>query len=102
MSVKPGARLRSVSCDTEVVVVQAASTDVTLECGGRPMVDIGSDAAPAGAPVEGFDGGSSVGKRYTDAGATIEVLCTKGGTGSLAVDGQALGVKDAKPLPSSD
>ena len=102
MSVKPGARLRSVACDTEVVVVHAGSTEVSLECGGRPMVEIGSDAAPAGAPLEGWDGGSMVGKRYTDTDGSIEVLCTKAGAGSLAVAGQPLELKEAKPLPSSD
>jgi hypothetical protein len=30
------------------------------------------------------------------------LLCTKAGAGSLALDGRALGLKEAKPLPSSD
>ena len=36
-----------------------------------------------------------------EAGA-YELLCVKPGKGSLSVDGVALVVKDAKPLPASD
>ena len=43
-----------------------------------------------------------MGKRFADEGSGIEVLCSKGGAGSLAIDGQALGAKDAKKLPASD
>jgi hypothetical protein len=43
-----------------------------------------------------------VGKRYTDADERFEFLCTKGGKGSLAIDGVLLVVKQAKALPSSD
>jgi hypothetical protein len=43
-----------------------------------------------------------LGKRYVDEAGTIEVLCTKPGDGALALDGQPLEVKSAKPLPSSD
>ena len=42
------------------------------------------------------------GKRYTDAAETMEFLCTKGGAGSISVDGVVLGIKAAKALPSSD
>ena len=41
-------------------------------------------------------------KRFADAESGIEVLATKGGAGSLSLDGQPLALKDAKPLPSSD
>ena len=36
---KPGARLRSVTCATEVVVVKGAG-EVDLRCGGEPMVPV--------------------------------------------------------------
>ena len=43
-----------------------------------------------------------MGKRFADPDTGIEVLATKGGAGSLSLDGQPLALKDAKPLPSSD
>ena len=42
---KPGTRMRSSVCATEVMVVAAPKTEVELTCGGAPMV--GHDAAPA-------------------------------------------------------
>jgi hypothetical protein len=32
----------------------------------------------------------------------LEVLCTKGGKGSLAIGGRPIGAKEAKKLPASD
>lgn len=91
-------------CDTEVVVVKAPTdaASVTLECGGYPMVPI--DEAPPGGLVlnADFAGGTPIGKRYTDEESGIEVLASKGGSGTLAVNGTALPMKGAKPLPSSD
>ena len=43
-----------------------------------------------------------VGKRFTDADGEIEVLISKAGVGTLVCNGAELGLKDAKPLPSSD
>jgi hypothetical protein len=43
-----------------------------------------------------------MGKRYADADATIELLCTKPGEGSLSIGDVPVPTKDAKPLPSSD
>ncbi|KLL95143.1 hypothetical protein NJ76_29595 [Rhodococcus sp. IITR03] len=45
---------------------------------------------------------TALGKRYTDAEGTVELLCTTPGTGALAVDGVPLSLKTAKPLPASD
>jgi hypothetical protein len=100
MELKPGARLRSAVCSTEVVVVRAAP--VELRCGGRPMVmaegagrgDTVRDEAPAQ--------GTLLGKRYADPESGLEVLCTKAGTGLLTLGDAPLLVKDARPLPSSD
>ncbi|WP_231611754.1 hypothetical protein [Rhodococcus sp. CX] len=47
-------------------------------------------------------GGAVMGKRYVDEASGLEVLCTKAGQGRLALDGTALVLKAAKPLPSSD
>ena len=46
--------------------------------------------------------GTQIGKRYVNEAGDLEVLCTKPGEGSLSVDGVALTIKGAKPLPSSD
>ncbi len=43
-----------------------------------------------------------MGKRYVDEAGTIELLCVKPGKGTLALDGAALVLKEAKPLPASD
>jgi hypothetical protein len=99
---KAGSRWRSVVCDTEVVVVKAPAGDVSLECGGHPMVPIDAER-PEGLVLNAeFAGGTPIGKRYADADSGIEVLASKGGSGTLAVDGKAVPMKGAKPLPSSD
>jgi hypothetical protein len=97
-----GLRLKSAVCTTEVMVVVARDPDVVITCGGAPLVELGS-APPAGATIaEGAAGGTQLGKRYVDSAQTLEVLCTKPGAGSLAVGGEPLTLKGAKPLPSSD
>jgi hypothetical protein len=99
---KNGARLRSQVCDTQVIVVRAGTTDGTLTCGGAPMIDLtGTPSADLDLAPEAAEG-TAIGKRYVDEGDTIEVLATKGGAGSLALDGVPLAIKSAKPLPSSD
>ncbi len=98
---RPGARLRSVTCSTEVVVVRAGG-EVDLRCGGQPMVDVSALAATAGEPAPGFDGGTQIGKRYGDEETGVEVLCTKAGSGSISLGDVVLNVQGAKPLPSSD
>jgi hypothetical protein len=47
-------------------------------------------------------GGTQLGKRYADADDDIELLCVKPGTGTLTLNGDALDIKAAKQLPSSD
>jgi len=101
--IKPGTRLRSAVCTTEVMVV-AAQRDAAVElcCGGQPMLDVGTVPTPADTPAPGFSSGTQLGKRYVNEAGTLEVLCTKPGAGSLSADGLALKIKGAKPLPSSD
>lgn len=97
---KPGTRVKSAVCDTEVVVIKAPLTPITLECGGVPM---DSDAVDRGmGPKAGHDGGTLLGKRYADEETGLVLLCTKGGAGTLAADGRPLTQLDAKLLPSSD
>jgi hypothetical protein len=95
---KPGTKLKSAVCDTEVMIIRGS--DAVVECGGTPMVE----QSPAErTPINpAFAQGTRIGKRYVDAAAKIELLCVKPGQGSLSVAGVALQIKDAKPLPSSD
>ena len=46
--------------------------------------------------------GTAMGKRFADDASGLEVLCVKGGAGSLALDGRPLGLREAKKLPASD
>ena len=101
VELKPGTRLRSAACEAEVVVVKAPAGAVELRAGGHPMVPLGEDG-PTGLAPEGGAEGVLLGKRYTDEAGTIELLCTKAGTSSLSIGDEPLGLKDAKPLPSSD
>jgi len=99
---KPGARLRSSVCNTEVMVVLTPSGDVDLRCGGAPMIALGGEPE-AGVSLSGdFSDGTQVGKRYVSEAGDLEVLCTKPGDGSISLGEAALQVKGAKPLPSSD
>ena len=95
---KPGLRLKSTVCSAEVMVVKGAG-DIVLTCGGAPMTAPGEAAGEAAA--DQMDG-CQVGKRYVNADQSLEVLCIKPGQGTLAAGGEALAVKEAKKLPSSD
>jgi len=104
-TVKVGARLKSNVCDTEVMVISydqaCADTSVRISCGGQPMLDA-TAAKTNGSLDPAHAAGTLLGKRYVNAVGKIELLCVKAGKGSLAVNGEALILKDAKPLPSSD
>jgi hypothetical protein len=95
---KPGTKLKSQVCDTEVMVIRAGAG--TIECGGVAMAEGKPDAL--GTLKTDHAGGSLIGKRYVDAANSFELLCVKPGKGSLSVDGVALSIKDSKPLPASD
>lgn len=99
---KAGARLRSVTCETEVVIVRSGGEEIDLCCGGQSMVPIDEAGDVVGAPVAPFDEGTLVGKRYVSEDESLELLCTKPGAGSLSLGDAVLSVKGAKPLPSSD
>jgi len=98
---KPGSRWTSSVCDTEVIVVKGPPDEDELTCGGVTMVAAGEEPA-AGALDDSASEGTLLGKRYVDDGDTMEVLCTKPGTGSLGADEASLQLKEAKPLPASD
>jgi len=97
MALKAGARFKSAVSDTQVMVIKAPPGEFELSCGGKPMVGP-NDASAAGSP----EGETLIGKRYVNADESLELLCTKGGKGALALDGTALEIKQAKQLPSSD
>ena len=95
---KPGTKLKSAVCDTEVMVIKG--NNIVVDCGGKPM----SDTAPASrSEVDAaFAEGCKMGKRYVNNDGTVELLCVKAGKGSLSIGGESLQIKDSKPLPSSD
>jgi hypothetical protein len=103
MLLKAGTQLKSPVSSVEVVVIRAPAADVDVTCGGVPMVT--SDTLVPGdqKALDSNDAdGPKLGKRYANEEIGIECLCTKAGPGQLAIDGVPLGLKNAKPLPSSD
>ncbi len=97
---KPGVRLRSAVCTTEVVVIAAPAGDIGLSCGGAPLLGEGEETA--GTTLDSAGESTQLGKRYTDESGELELLCVKPGDGSLAANDVALVVKGTKPLPSSE
>lgn len=100
MELKPGLRLKSAVCAAEVMIVNSPG-EAELRCGGVPMLGMDETAGDATAVADQM-AGCMVGKRYVDQAQSIEVLCIKPGDGSLAIGDEALAVKQAKKLPSSD
>ena len=101
-NLKPGARLTSAVSDVQLIVIKSSLAQGDLSCAGVPMLGP-HEAAPADAQADPGEGALVlVGKRYVDAEGRIELLCAKGGAGSLTLDGAALQTKEAKKLPSSD
>lgn len=96
--IKPGLKLKSAVCDTEVMVIRCG--EAGIECGGAAMAL--DKSASAGELLGAHSSGSLMGKRYTDDAGTWELLCIKPGKGSLSLNGVALILKEAKPLPASD
>ena len=99
-----GTRLRSVVCSTQVIVIRLpdGAGDLKLECGGAPMVELDDTTDIRGDADAAFMTGTQVGKRFVNDELGIEVLCTVAGEGSLAIGGEPLSLKQAKPLPASD
>lgn len=95
---KAGSRLKSAVCDAEVMIVKPGKGEVALTCGGAPMSAGGEKTALNPELM----GGCQIGKRYVNKDQSLEILCVKAGKGSLAANGEVLGIKDAKKLPSSD
>lgn len=102
MMLRTGQKLHSAVCDAQVVVVRAPAADVALACGGAPLLDA-DEQAPEGVALDpALAEGPQLGKRYADEETGLELLCSRGGKGTLTVEGRPLPLKGAKPLPSSD
>ena len=100
LNLKPGTKLNSAVCNAQIMVLRAPAGDVEISCGGAPMsTDDVTDKSDINADLSG---GTLVGKRYVDESETMEFLCTRGGDGTIEINGVALGVEQAKQLPSSD
>ena len=102
IELKPGSRWRSAVCESEVVVVRAPASPVTLCIGGSPVLASGA-APPAGLRLdEALAGGTTLGKRYADNVSGLEVLCVRPGAGAITVDGRPAALIAPKQLPASD
>ena len=98
---KAGARFKSAVCDTQVMVIKAPAGEFELACGGVAM--LAPNAVVGEATLSAAHAGETlIGKRYVNADESLELLCTKGGRGTLTLDGTPLEIKQAKQLPSSD
>jgi hypothetical protein len=103
MKLRPGQVLASTVDTATLIVVRAPDQDVEVTCGGVPMWDPRSGGeGPAGTADDALLGGSLLGKRYAAEELGLELLCTKPGRGTIALDGIALPVLGPKTLPASD
>jgi hypothetical protein len=100
MELKAGLKLNSAVSTAQVIVVRTPGGDVDIRCGGQPM--LAGDGAPVAVDGSGDGDVLVIGKRYSDAAGTLELLCTKPGPGGLTLGDEPLAIKAAKPLPASD
>jgi hypothetical protein len=98
---RAGQQLVSAVDSTAVIIIRAPAGECTLTCGGVAMAGADEPVARAD-PDPLLMGGTQIGTRSVDEGDTIQVLCTKAGDGTLALDGKPLVIQAAKPLPASD
>jgi hypothetical protein len=102
MQVKAGLKLKSVVCDTQIMIIKG-SGDLALTCGGAEMLSAASPAnIDPGALQSDKAGGTLIGKRYVNDDESVEILCVKAGAGALYIDGKPLNIKQPKALPTSD
>jgi hypothetical protein len=101
-ALKAGNRFKSAVCDTQVMVIKAPPGEFDLHCGGARMLAASEAPPPEAALDPAFAAGTLIGKRYINADESVELLCTKGGKGSLVLGGTPMEIKQAKQLPSSD
>jgi hypothetical protein len=101
MAIAVGSRWSSTVCPTEVLIVRPGADATALTCGGAAMVPAGTAGGVAKTSAPPGDG-LLLGKRYVDETTGLQLLCTKPGTGTVAVDGRPVTPQTAKPLPASD
>lgn len=99
-TLKPGLRMVSTYCSTEVIVTRGG--DGVITCGGEQMVAAGDSAAERSMVDDNGSPGTVLGKRYRVETKTVEVLCVRQGAGALQLDGLPLGPVKPKVLPASD
>jgi hypothetical protein len=97
---KSGAKLKSVVCDTQVMIIKGLPGEHDLCCGGPSMV--GGTEEGSGTLDPDKAEGTGTGRRYVNSDETLELLCVKAGKGTLYLDGVKMEPKQAKALPSSD
>ena len=97
--IKAGTKLSSAVCQAQIMALRVPVEELEITCGGAAM---STDDGDKGDIDPDLAGGTLVGKRYVDEGETMEFLCTRGGDGTVQVNGVSLAVKQAKQLPSSD
>lgn len=97
---KAGTKMRSVVCDTQVMIIKGIAGAHELCCGGAPMAGPGEEGSGTLDPDKAE--GTTIGRRYVNADESLELLIVKPGKGSLFLDGVKLAPKQAKALPSSD
>ena len=98
---RAGQQLVSAVDSTAVIVIKAPAAECSVTCGGVAMATAGEPVTHAD-PDPALMGGTQLGKRYVDDADTLQLLCTKAGGGTLALDGNRLQIQAAKPLPASD
>ena len=98
---RAGQQLVSAVDSTAVIVIRAPEGECMLTCGGVAMA-APDEPVPAAETDPSLMDGTQIGKRYVDEADTIQVLCTKAGSGTLALGGKPLLIQAAKPLPASD
>ena len=102
MKLVPGSRWKSAVCETEAVIVRPPKDAGELQCGGAAMIPHSAPRSSDTTIAAESASGTLLGKRYADEVTGLEVLCSKAGKGSLAFDGRALTLRQAKKLPASD
>lgn len=102
MKPRLGQVLASPVDSTTVIVVRAPDGDIDLTCAGVEMWDPRGGTCPTGEADPAQLTGSQMGKRYADEAIGLELLCTKAGKGTIAVNGVPLELLGPKLLPASD
>jgi hypothetical protein len=102
-ALRPGARLSSQVCQTQVIVVRAGADAHDLGCGGAPLIGQTQPVDRDLVADPGLLDGSPLGKRFVIPGdISLELLVTRAGDGTLTADGVPMVEKEAARLPSSD